>query len=192
MHVGHRNCIDIDFTMKRRRSFDEVVAKLPDGPERDFFGNDNHLHSAFPDGTFHCWGIPSRALPAFNETAVGDAVLFAPWIGVHQGGIYYVGIIKAICELECWQASRILWPSTPDDRPFPYIFFFDTEVGYLDWYRFLDDMGYSHRWNPHGWYRRIDSSRFASYGGVRGYVEYLRKDVGFLPTCREAPSPCAS
>jgi hypothetical protein len=132
MHVGHNNCIDIDFTMKRRRGFDELVTKLPDGPEKEYFTNDKQLRAAFPQGTFNCWGIPSRARPSFLETSVGDAVFFAPWIGVHKGGIYYLGVIKAICDLECWNASRILWPETPDDRQFPFLFFFDTEVGYAD------------------------------------------------------------
>jgi hypothetical protein len=179
MHVGHRNCIDIDFTMKRRRTFAELVSQLPDGPEREFFANDRHLHAAFPDGTFHCWGVPSRARPSFLETSVGDAVFFAPFIGVHGGCIGYIGVIKAICELECWHASRLLWPQTPDDRPFPWVFFFDTEVGQLGWYDFLDDLHIAHQWNPKGWYRKIQPWRFRDFGGVNGYVEHLRKDCGF-------------
>jgi hypothetical protein len=181
MHIGHQNCIDIDFTLKRRRGFDELIVKLPEGSEREYFSNDKHLRAAFPQGTFNCWGVPIRAHPAFLETAVGDVVLFAPWIGVHEGGIYYLGVVKAICELECWNASRILWPETPDDRLFPWLIFFDTEVGYHEWYRFLDDVEIGHKWNPRGWYRQIQSSHFSHFGGVEKYVEHLRNDIGFRP-----------
>lgn len=181
MHVGHRNVIDLDFTVRQLRSFDELTSGLLPGPEREYFSSNPILHAAFPCGKFHCWGVPSRARPSFMETSVGDAVFFAPWIGLHGGCIRYVGIIKAICDLDCLNASRVLWPKTPDDRLFPLLFFFDTEEGKLPWYDFLDDLKIGHRWNPRGWYRRIDSSHFDEFGGVKGYVDYLRKDAGFSP-----------
>jgi len=179
MHVGHRNVIDIDFTMKRRRTFEEMVSGLPEGAEREYFANDKELHAAFPQGSFNCWGVPPKAKPSFVETAVGDAVFFAPTTGIHGGCIQYIGVIKAICELDCWAASRLLWPQTPHERLFPLLFFFDTEAGEIPWYDFLDDLGIKHGWNPRGWYKRIPSTRFQQFGGVNGYVNQLRKDWEF-------------
>lgn len=180
MHVGHTNAIDIDYTIKRRRTFQEVLEQLPDqAPEREFFESNITLHRSFPDGAFHCWGVPPLARPSFEKTEIGDLVLFAPWIGIHAGGIYHIGVVKAVCPVEAWFATKVLWPETPERRPFPLLFFFDTESGFRDWYHFLDDMGISHRWNPHGWYKQIRPDRFAKFDGVHGYLDLLRRESGF-------------
>lgn len=180
MHVGHPGHVDIKYTVTRSRSIEEVLAKLPPmAPERSYFESDPDLHRAFPSGRFNCWGVPSRAAPSFNRTRVGDVVLFAPWIGVHKGGIHQLGVIKAKCPVHCLAASRVLWPDTPEARLFPLIFFFDSEVGFRGWFEFLEDVGYKSNWNPHGWYRRIDPSRFEPHGGAVGYVRTLRKHHGF-------------
>jgi hypothetical protein len=180
MHVGHTNVIDIDYTMKRRRKIQEILEVLPDeAPERAYFAKDKALHTAFPDGTFNCWGVPPKARPAFNKTEIGDLVLFAPWIGVHDGGFYYIGVVRAICPHDCWHATKALWPQTPERRPFPLLFFFDTEFGFYDWYRFLDDVGISHRWHPRGYYRRIQPARFAEFGGGGGYLDHIRREGKF-------------
>jgi hypothetical protein len=129
MHVGHQNTVDIAWTMAKRRRIDEMVSQLPAGEERAYFANDKELHSAFPSGVFNCWGVPPGASGQFENTAVGDAVFFAPFIGIHGGGIHYLGIIKAICRCRCSNVSGILWPQTPNHRVFPHVFFFDTETG---------------------------------------------------------------
>src|SRR5262245_32729741 len=136
MHVGHRNRIDIDYTMLRRRGIDEILSQLPDSaPERAFFQGDSNLHRAFPNGTFHCWGVPPKARPSFDETEIGDVVFFAPTIGIHgDAGIHFIGVVRALCPEEAWFATKALWPETPQRRPFPLVFFFETERGYIEWY----------------------------------------------------------
>ena len=166
MHIGYENKIDIGYTITHRVSFEEIVSKLQPGPERDFFINDEQLHAAFPQGKFNCWGVPFDAHPAFIETEIGDAVFFAPWIGNQGGHIGCLCIIKAICEMELRQASHIFWPETPNNREFPYVFFFDTEIGNLDWYKFLNDLKINRGWHPQGWYRKILPRHFNEFGGV--------------------------
>lgn len=188
MHIGHTNVIDVDYTIKRQRSAREILDKLPSGaPERSFFESDRPFLTAFPDRLFHCWGIPQKALPAFRRTEIGDLILFIPSIGVHDGGVTHIGIVKAICRTPAWHASRILWPETPDARLFPWLFFFEAERGFRDWHSFLTDMHYNSRWNPRGWYRRIDDQHFSAYSsGVRGYLDFIRREGHFVPTGRSA------
>ena len=187
MHVGAMNVVDIDWTIKRQRTIDEVLSALPsDAPERPFFESDGPFHRSFPDRRFHCWGVPPKALPAFERTNIGDLVLFAPHIGVHGGGITHIGVVRAICPVAAWPASRILWPKTPDHRLFPWLFFFEAESGFRDWHSFLTDMGYGARWNPRGWYRRIEDEHFISFGGVRHYLDFIRREGHFIPTGRNA------
>jgi hypothetical protein len=180
MHVGHPGHVDIPYTVTKRRTVTEVLDTLSvDAPERAFFeGNLEFLH-AFPDGQFHCWGIPPRAKPAFEDTNAGDLILFAPWIGIHDGGIHQLGIVKAKCPEAASQASRILWPNTPYDRQYPWLLFFDTEVGRRDWYDFLDDLGYAERWNPRGWYRRLSDDHFKRFESVEKYLDFLRVEGEF-------------
>lgn len=179
MHIGHPGNIDVAYTVARRRAVSELVAKLPAGSaESAYFHSDPIFRAAFPDGQFNCWGIPRRAEPSFLETQVGDLVLLVPSIGVH-GGVQEIGVVKAKCPLECYEASRILWPDTPNERLFPYLFFFDTEIGSYEWFEFLDDLGIRETWNPRGWYRKIASSRFAKWGGAKGFLGALRTHHGF-------------
>jgi hypothetical protein len=124
-------------------------------------------------------GVPQRAQPSFAKTEVGDLVLFVPWIGIHDGGIRQVGIVRARCPVRCYDASRILWPDTPNDRLFPYLFFFNTEIGFRGWFSFLEDTGISERWHPRGWYREIGAKRFDRWGGPAGYLKFRREDCGF-------------
>jgi hypothetical protein len=180
MHIGHPGHVDVQYTVTRRRSFDEVLEYLPpDAPETNYFRSDPELHAAFPDGTFNCWGVPSRAEPSFLKTEIGDLVLIVPWIGVHGGGIQQIGLVRAKCPIRCYAASRILWPDTPKDRLFPFIFFFNSEIGFRSWFTFLDDLGIAENWHPRGWYRQIKSSRFVKRGGPDGYLRFLRDKCGF-------------
>src|SRR5690606_11282954 len=144
------------------------VGKLPaDAPERRYFESDRQLYSSFPDDQFNCWGLPSNAEPRFRDTSVGDLVLFIPHIGSHNGGIHQIGIVASKCPVRAHSASRTLWPRTPNDRLFPWIFFFHAELGYRGWFEFLDDIGYQENWDPRGWYRRIAPSRLQRWGGAR-------------------------
>ena len=187
MHVGATNAIDIDYTIKRQRTVDEVLRSIPaNAPERCFFETDGPFQRACPDGRFHCWGVPPKALPAHRATEIGDVVFFAPHIGIHGGGITHIGVVRAICRVDAWHASRLLWPKTPDQRLFPWLYFFEAESGFRDWHSFLDDLGYGHRWNPRGWYRRIDDEHFISHGGVRSYLDFIRSKGHFLPMGRNA------
>ena len=74
---------------------------------------------------------------------IGDVVLIAPTIGVHGGGIHQFGVVKAICPTECYFASQLLWPKTPREKLFPWVFFFDSEIGIRAWYSFLKDISYA-------------------------------------------------
>lgn len=179
MHVGHPGNIDIDYTVTQTRTIDEILKKLPiEAPERLYFEKD--LPMAFPNGSFNCWGIPPRAEPAFRQTNIGDLVLIIPFIGIHSGsGVRQIGIVKAKIPVRCYDASRILWPNTPDRRLFPHIFFFNTELVWRGWFSFLDDLGFDERWNPRGWYRVIANHRFQRWGGTEGYLRFLREECGF-------------
>lgn len=180
MHVGHPGHVDIDYTVTRKRTIKELVDALPSGaPERDFFENNATLHAAFPKGQFNCWGVPGRAAPSFNRTEIGDLVLIVPWIGIHDGGVHQLGIVKALCPVRALVASQILWPDTPHDRLYPLLFFFDTEAGNRPWFDFLADLGYEDNWHPRGWYRRIADARFRNWSGPQGYLEFLRSKCGF-------------
>ena len=114
MYVGHPGHVDIPYTVTKRRTVTEVLDGLSvDAPERAFFEvNLEFLDAfpefldAFPDGQFHCWGIPPRAKPAFEDTNVGDLILFAPWIGIHDGGIHQLGIVKAKCPKQLLRCSK--------------------------------------------------------------------------------------
>lgn len=190
MHVGHPGYVDIAYTVTKRRNADELLAQISsDAPERAFFEGDQRFISGFPDGKFHCWGIPLAAKPRFDDTQVGDLVLIAPMIGLHPrsqfaprgGGVYQLGIVKAKCPERAVEASAALWPNTPYERPYPWLMFFDTEAGYREWYDFLDDIGYEPHWNPHGWYRRIADHRFRKWAGPEGYLKFLRRECGFAP-----------
>jgi len=180
MHIGYPGNVDVKYTVTRLRTIPEILAALPpNAPEVDYFRSDPILHAAFPDGRFNCWGVPRRAEPSFSQTEVGDVVLIIPWIGLHGGGVQQIGVVKAKCPFECYAASRILWPDTPYDRLYPYLFFFDTEVGFRMWFEFLGDVGIQETWNPRGWYKRIASWRFDKWGGPEGYLHVLRTQHGF-------------
>lgn len=180
MHVGHPGNVDIEYTVTKRRNRSEIFTKLPArAPERRYFEHDAELQAKFSDGSFNCWSVPGNAEPAFHRTEVGDLVMFAPWIGIHDGGIHQLGIVKAKCPLRCHDASRVLWPNTPDNRLYPWLFFFETEGGYRGWFEFLEDLGYAANWDPRGWYRSIGANRFSKWGGEYGYLDFLRKSCGF-------------
>jgi len=133
MHVGHPGNVDITYMVTQRRTVQELMDHLPpDAPERSFFEDDPIFRAAFPTKDFNCWGVPSRAEPSFEKTDIGALVLIVPSIG-SEGGIAQIGIVKAKCPIRCYEASRILWPDTPDERLFPFIFFFDMEVGRRSW-----------------------------------------------------------
>jgi hypothetical protein len=180
MHIGYPGLVDVKYTVSRRRSIQELLTGLPpNAPELDYFQNDHTLHTAFPNGQFNCWGVPGRAKPSFVQTQIGDLVLIVPQIGLHGGGVEYIGIVKSKCPLECYEASRILWPDTPNERLYPWLFFFDTEAGYRGWYEFLEDLGIQETWNPRGWYKRLASHRFDKWGGPEGYLQLLRTRYHF-------------
>src|SRR5713101_3879063 len=117
-----------------------MLSGLPPGSKEElFFRSDPAFRKGFPKGEFNCWGLPPKALPRMKETQIGDLVLFFPTAG-QNGALEYLGIVKAKCDFECWDASSNLWPRTPHQKPYPFIFFFDTEAGNRYWPDFLDDV----------------------------------------------------
>jgi hypothetical protein len=182
MHVGHPGNVDIEYTVTRKRTIQELIEGLSeDSEEQRYFKNNVAFSKSFPCGKFNCWGVPINAEPSFRKTMVGDLILIIPWIGIHDGGVHHIGIVKHICHIRCYNSSRILWPNSPDDRRFPFIFFFDTETGFRPWFEFLDDLKYDANWNPQGWYRRVAANRFNHFGGPEGYLTFLREKIGFRP-----------
>lgn len=182
MHVGHPGNVDIGWTVTRTRTFNEITSALPEkAPERVFFETDPTLRTAFENGQFSCWGVPAAAEPSFRKTEIGDLVLMIPTISGCDGGIHQLGIVKAKYPSRAYDASRILWPETPNDRLFPYLFFFHTEIGFREWGEFLEDVGIAQNWDPRGWYRAIALRRFTRWGGPQGYYRFLREKCGFRP-----------
>ena len=181
MHVGSPGNIDIKYTVTRKRSIKEMVEKIPlSAPERVYFENDEKLKLAFPNGEFNCWGVPSRAEPSFRKTKVGDLVLMIPEIGISEdAGIKQIGIIKAKYEEKAILASQILWPDTPEERLYPFLFFFDTELVYRPWFDFLNDLDIKENWNPRGWYRKLSDQRFLKWKGAEGYLNFLRRECSY-------------
>lgn len=179
MHIGEPGNIDVGFTIARKRTRSEMLKALPKGSkEEQYFRSDPVFRSAFPKGDFNCWGVPPKALPRFRETRIGDVVLFFPRAG-QNGALEYLGVVKAKCDFEAGEASKVLWPQTPHQKPFPFVFFFDTEAGNRYWPDFLDDVGYADNWDPRGYYRRIHEKHFATRGGPAGYLKFLRQQIGF-------------
>jgi hypothetical protein len=181
MHVGAPGSIDVDYTLRRRRTMAEVLKKLPPrSHEWDYFYGDAELNRAFPDRTFNGWGVPARAAFSFDRTEVGDLVLFAPTAGA-RGAVTHAAIVKAKCPYRCQAASRVLWPRSPDFEVYPLLFFFDAEEGVRGWGDFTRDLGIRPGWNPHGWYRKNVTEKFDRFGGPGGYLRFLRDECGFRP-----------
>jgi hypothetical protein len=182
-HVGQMNVRHIEDTVTHRRSVRELLQRLPaSAPEREFFERNQQFKEAFPNGHFNCWACPSRAEARFQETHIGDLVLIVPTLGNHDSGIHYLGIVKAKCPMRAYEASRILWPDSGDpDHLYPFLFFFDTEIGFQDWFEFLEDLSYDKNFNPRGYYLRLKPDRFEKWNGPEGYLRFLREKCGFKP-----------
>jgi hypothetical protein len=180
-HVGHQNLQHLKDTVTSFRTFQELLDRLPiTAPERHFFENNDELGRSFPDGRFNCWGLMNRAEARFRETEVGDLVLMIPTVGIHGGGVHQLGIVKAKCPIRCFEATKILWPNIEDpSKLYPFLFFFESEIGYRSWVKFIEDLGYDEKYNPRGYYTRIEISRFDRWGGVEGYLEFLRTNCDF-------------
>lgn len=178
MHAARQGTPKLEYTVTRRRRIKELIDALPEGsPEQDYFANDPTLHRAFRGGDFNCWGVPSGAMPSFDQTDLGDLVLFIGQIG-EGATIQHIGVVKAKCPIHCFTASHILWPEAPEERSYPLLFFFDTEIGTRRWDDFLVDIGRP-KFNPRGWYRRMPAEWFSAYDGPAGYLRFLREECGF-------------
>ncbi len=178
MHAASRGEINLDYSVANRRRFSEISAALPLGSdEREYFERDPSLHRVFPSPLFNCWGVPSTARTSFARTQVGDLVLFVGTLS-EWAEIKHIGIVRAVCPFPCFDSSRILWPEAEQNRAYPLLFFFDTEVGTRRWSDFCEDIGLP-GYNPRGWYKGIASARFASFGGPAGYLQFLRNSCGF-------------
>jgi hypothetical protein len=186
-HVGKLNVTHIQDTVTSRRSVEELLKKLSiSAPERGFFENIQQFRSKFSDGHFNCWACPSRAEVRFKETNIGDLVLIVPTLGDNDGGVYYLGIVKAKCPVRAYEASQILWPDSGDpDHLYPFLFFFDTEVGFRPWSKFLEDLNYNAKFNPRGYYLRLKPERFERFDGPEGYLQFLRSNCHFRPAFAE-------
>jgi TIR domain-containing protein len=178
MHAAAKGEVNIEYTVTRKRSLKELVRALPsDSQEHEYFSTTPALLNAFPDYRFNCWGVSRHAAPSFDQTEIGDLVLFLGRLH-EDAAIGQIGIVKVKCPIECPIASRILWPKADPTKSYPLLFFFDTEVGHRSWAEFTADIGMP-GWNPRGWYKKIGTHRFEAYGGVKGYLRFLRSACGF-------------
>jgi|GEM_PF-6937472 len=180
-HVGRNNLRHIDDTVTQRRQITEILQHIPDSaPEREFFEKADGLAKSFPDGTFNCWALPSRAKARWREMSIGDAVLLVPSIGKHGDGVQYLGVVKEMCPVESHEASRTLWPH-PDapGRLYPYLFFFETETGFREWSQFLKELSFAPNYNPRGYFFKLKDDRFDPWGGTESYLSTLRSEGGF-------------
>jgi hypothetical protein len=81
----------------------------------------------------------------------------------------------------------VLWPNIEDpNKLYPFLFFFDTEIGFRSWFEFLNDLGYDEKFNPRGYYLRLEASRFDRWGGIEGYLQFLRSQCGFKRLSNDA------
>jgi hypothetical protein len=67
--------------------------------------------------------------------------------------------------------SFALW----GNQKFPYIFFFRTEELTLSWPELREHLGYAPNFDPRGNFYSVVSQRLDTFGGVEGYVRYLRE-----------------
>ena len=179
MHIGHPGNKDVDFTIKRRRSSAEVLSKLLfSADERPFFESDSNFLSAFPDGTFNCWGVPVRATPAFQKNGNWRCCALRTVDRNSRWRHILPRCREGDLSRRAGEASQILWPETPLDAVYPWLMFFDTEVGFRDWYDFLEHVGYQEGYNPRGWYKIIRPP-LTKWGGPVGYLGFLRDSRQF-------------
>jgi hypothetical protein len=180
MHAAAKGEVNLEYTVTRKRSLKELVRALPvDSDEHEYFSTTTALINAFPDDRFNCWGVPRHAAPSFDRTEIGDLVLFVGRLN-EDAAVRQIGVVKVKCPIECPIASRILWPEADPAKSYPLLFFFDTEVGYRSWRDFTAEIGIP-GYNPRGWYKQIGTHRFEAYGGVTGYLRFLRSACGFRP-----------
>ncbi len=182
-HVGGKNVANIDDTVLSTRSIAEVRDRLPaDAPEHPFFEPSGLLETRFPDGRFNCWGAVIKAKERqFDRMAVGDLFLIVPELTGERGGVRQLGILRAICREPAHAASAVLWPRAEEGKLYPYLFFFETEIGYLSWSVFQQEVGYKSGYNPRGNLFRLADGKLDRFGGVNGYLSHLRERGGFRP-----------
>lgn len=131
------------------------------------------LTTNFPLGDFNCWGVPSGAAFVIKNLSAGDYVLLVE-------SAAFPGFIPVLCNVKVYynkdfsSLSEALWGASK----FPFIFFFDTQQIDFTWHEFIDDMGYSGRYNPRGQFLRVRDVALNKYGDANGYVNYLWKKYG--------------
>jgi len=168
-HVGQKGA-DEDFkkTVYKDISIQTVDSSVPVSyPHRDELLN--QLRQEFPTGLFDCWGVPAGAKSVIRQLAAGDFVLL-----VHSATEH--GTVPVLCHVQVfwpdklWDLSLELWGS----NKYPYIFFFRTEELTLTWPEFKEHVGYRPNYNPRGTFNSVATDSLEDFGGVEGYIEYLR------------------
>lgn len=167
-HVGEPGATrDFPKTVFSRIPLSVVDGSIPDG-DANKAALLMQLKSAFPDGTFNCWGVPSGAGFVIRTMTPGDVVLLIE-------SIRLAGSIPALAQVLIFQPvpfptlSEALW----GDERYPYIFFFNTTKITLAWLDFLEHVGYKPRLNPRGQFLVVGDDRWEKYGGAEGYVDWL-------------------
>lgn len=135
------------------------------------------LRDTFPQGSFNAWGVPTGAKSVIKQLNVGDAMLLIRTTG-GDGDIPALCIVDAYWKHQMLDLSQALWGSPR----FPYIFFFDTEAISLTWTDFKEHVDYAPNFRPSGNVYRVRRDRLDRFGGVEGYLDYIREDEGSSPS----------
>lgn len=133
------------------------------------------LEKLFPNGLMNCWGVPRGANYIIRHLEKNDPVLLVESCRI-DGVVPALCMVKAYWPIEMRELSYSLW----GDDKYPYIFYFNTEFIDLTWVEFLEHMNYKENYNPSGMFMRVNPGRLGQFGGVKEYIEFLRKD--FSPT----------
>jgi hypothetical protein len=156
------------------------VAKLDQAPtEKEYFQTETKLKPYFPSGRFNCWGVTNAMKPYFTQLEERDAVFFLPYIQGGEGEIQCICKIKLISPISLPETSRGLWPQTTAEEPFPWLFFFDAQVGSYPWSQYLSDLGYQQGHYRAGKLYCASPDLFDRYNGPSGYFEKIRLGGSF-------------
>lgn len=172
-HVGQEGSKDFDKTV-----FSDINISILNNIEDEDIRNAARTNIArlFPTGRFNCWGVPPGAKPVIRNLAVGDYVLL-----IQEARV--TGVIPALCHVKFYlpseqpALSQALW----GNNDYPYIFFFDTEHLDLSWVDFIDQVNYKPNYNPRGQFLSVADEKLAAFGGVEGYVTYIRSNFSKEP-----------
>lgn len=170
-HVGIQGAEkDFKKTVYTNVSIEEICKHIP-----SIVKNDNSLVSIleenFPSGYCNVWGVPIGAKSVIKNLKVGDVVLLVKSASTLGGDVPVLCEVKAyINYVQLPELSKALW----GNDKFPYIFFFNTFQISYDWLNMIEDLSYSHKYNPRGTFCAVSDERFEKWESTHNYVEFIK------------------